>query len=129
MQIMQITLTIDTAAPLSEQDRAILRVIAEDGTPALPTPAEKPAPVAKKAAPAPAKASPAKATKAPEPDVEEDEDASDDAPTKQDAVDRATELVSTGKAAQVKAALNAAGVKRVSELKDADIPAFLDALA
>ena len=126
---MQITLTIDTSSPLSEQDRAILRAIAEDGTPALPAPAEKPASVAKKAAPAPAKASPAKATKAPEPDVEEDEGTNDDAPTKQDAVDRATELVSTGKAAQVKAALNAAGVKRVSELKDADIPVFLDALA
>lgn len=48
--------------------------------------------------------------------------------TLEDAVARATTLVSEGRAAEVKAALATAGAKRVSELKPANIQAFLDAL-
>jgi Ribosome-associated chaperone zuotin len=51
-----------------------------------------------------------------------------DAPTLDDAVSKATKLVSEGKTAQVKAALLAAGAKRVSELKGAGISVFLNSL-
>lgn len=89
-----------------------------------------------------AKADPApKAAKAPkpvpdptvepvrEPEQPEEDIVGTDAPTLEDAVARATVLVSEGKAASVKAALATAGAKRVSELsKPAAIKAFLDAL-
>lgn len=56
-------------------------------------------------------------------------DLAGDAPTLEDAVTKATTLIGDGKAAQVKAALLAAGVKRVSELKGDGISTFLTALA
>jgi hypothetical protein len=53
----------------------------------------------------------------------------DDAPTKEQAVARAMELVGEGKAAEVKAALSVVGAKRVSELKSAaDVAKFFAAL-
>lgn len=65
----------------------------------------------------------------PEPEPVEDLVGTDDAPTLDDAVARATALVSEGKAAAVKAALATAGSKRVSELATpAKIQIFLDAL-
>lgn len=86
-----------------------------------------PAPAAKKAA-APA-AKKAAAAPAPDPEQEPEEDLlGTDAPTLEDAVKRATELVAEGKAAEVKAALATAGAKRVSELSGAKIQTFLDAL-
>lgn len=111
---MKITIDTDT---LSDMDIAMLSFLAEQGEPA-----EEPEPEpAKKAAPA------KKATKAkkadPEPEPEPDED--DAAPTMSDAVAAATQLVSSGEASKVKAALTAVGAKRVSEMKDEDIPAFL----
>lgn len=59
----------------------------------------------------------------------QDELPGDEGPATMDtAVKRATELVANGKAAEVKAALATAGVKRVSELKGKAIAAFLEAL-
>jgi len=62
--------------------------------------------------------------------AEEPETAEEDAgeATLQDAVDLATKLMSSGKAADVKAVLTDAGVKRVSELKGAAISKFVNAL-
>lgn len=60
--------------------------------------------------------------------VTEPEPVEDAAPTLDDAVARATTMVSAGKTAEVKAALATAGAKRVSELKPANIQTFLDAL-
>jgi hypothetical protein len=51
-----------------------------------------------------------------------------DGPTMSDAVAAATKLVSEGGAAKVKAALAVVGAKRVSEMAESDIPAFLEAL-
>lgn len=129
-----VTVTInDIRDPLS---RALLALL-EDGTAPVKTadaaPAEKPAPAPKKTAAKPA-AKKAAAKPAPEPEPEDDEDededimGGDDAPTMDDAVARATELVGKGKSAQVKAALAEVGAKRVSDLSDDQVPAFLAAL-
>lgn len=96
---------------------------------AAPTPTPAPA----KATPAPKKAAPAPT---PEPVVEEAgaeaeaeaEDLVGGAPTMADAVSAATVLVSSGGAAKVKEALASVGAKRVSEMQESDIPAFLAAL-
>lgn len=53
----------------------------------------------------------------------------EDAPTMADAVAAATQLVSSGEAAKVKAALATVGSKRVSEVAPENIGAFLAALA
>lgn len=129
---------------LTDLDRELLAVIL--GTSPAPTPASAPATAsvptpapAKKAAPAKAAAKPAPT---PEPEVEADEtptseEAGDtgeedlvggDGPTMSDAVAAATKLVSSGGAAKVKAALAEVGAKRVSEMSESDIPAFLAAL-
>lgn len=55
-------------------------------------------------------------------------DLAGETPTLQDAVTKATAAISAGKQAQVKAALNAAGAKRVSELKGDGIATFINAL-
>lgn len=67
---------------------------------------------------------------APTPAPEEDEASPEESSggTLEDAVSRATALVSQGKTASVKEALAATGAKRVSELKGAMIGAFLKAL-
>lgn len=108
-------ITIDTDN-LSDLDIAMLSFLAEQGEVAEEEPEPEPAKPAKKAAPA------APAKKEPE---SEDDDA---APTMSDAVAAATQLVSSGEAAKVKAALSEVGAKRVSEMKEDDIPAFLAAL-
>lgn len=130
-------ITIDTDN-LSELDINMLTFLAENGEVASdPAPEAAAAPVkAEKAAP---KTEPKKATAKEEPKAEEvapeepaaEEDllGGEDAPTMSDAVAAATALVSSGNAAKVKEALAAVGeVKRVSELKDAQIPTFLAAL-
>lgn len=121
-------ITIDTNN-LSELDIAMLAFLAEQ---------EPTAEVAEEPEPEPAPTKPAKAASKPkpepEPEVEEpaeepEEDLiSGDAPTMSDAVAAATELVSDGKAALVKEALASVGAKRVSELAEGDIAAFLAAL-
>lgn len=141
-------LTIDTTAPLSHVDVHILHALLQGNPDPIvgqviqePTaPAAKPVP--QKTPPAPKKATPppvpqeevpapepaASAPSAPSPDEAAEEDDAEDAPTMDDAVTRATVLVSQGKAAAVKAALAVAGAKRVSELKGTQIAAFLQAL-
>lgn len=109
---MQITLDTDQ---LSEKDLNVLRALVGDSSPAS---AAQPA---KKAA-APAK----KAAAAPEPEETPAETSGE--PTMEDAVARATELVSSGKATEVKAALDACGADRVSNLPGDKIGDFLAAL-
>lgn len=118
-------ITIDTNN-LSELDISMLAFLAEQGetetTQAEPAPVVEPAPKATKA-----KATP---KVEPEPAAEPEEDllGGEEVRTLSDAIAAATELVSNGGAAKVKAALAAVGVKRVSEMKEADIPAFFAAL-
>jgi hypothetical protein len=109
-------LTIDTEN-LSTLDRSILQQIL-GGESSAPAPA-KPAKTAAKPTPTPD----------PEPAETGDDVVGDDAPTKEQAVARAMELVGEGKAAEVKAALSVVGAKRVSELKSAaDVAKFFAAL-
>ena len=120
-------ITIDTNN-LSEMDIAMLGFLAEQGEAQEAPPAEE-TPAPKKAE----KPKPVKAANA-EPDTVVDEKPTPETedlvggPTMGDAVAAATKLVSNGGAAKVKAALAEVGAKRVSEMKDEDIPAFLAAL-
>lgn len=115
----QMQITIDTNN-LSELDISMLAFLA-GGTEEAEEVESTPAPVKVKKTKAPAPA--------PELEPETEEDLVDgDAPTMADAVAAATVLVSEGGAAKVKAALAVVGAKRVSEMDDADIPAFLAAL-
>ena len=131
---MIINISIDTSA-LSETDKSLLSALTGGSAPAAaPVAEEKP----KKAAPA-AKKAPAPKAEAPAPEpaeeaVEEpaEEDllgGGDDAPTMEDAVALATKMVSTGKTAEVKAALAAVGAKRVSEIDESKIADFIGELS
>ena len=107
---------------LTDVDKAVLRAVVGDGgiqaVAAQLAQGVKTTP-AKKAAPASGVAQ-----------VEPEEDLVGEEATMEQAVARATELVSAGKAANVKAALASADVKRVSELADsASIAKFLAELA
>lgn len=114
-------LHFDTA-DLNEIDQKIIAALhAHFGGATAPAPA----PAAKPAAAAPKAAKPA-ATKAAEPEPEAAAETS--GATMQDAVDAATEMVAGGKAAKVKEVLTELGVKRVSELSEDQIQAFLDAV-
>lgn len=117
---MQLTIHIEDTTSISPQDRSILAFLG-GGAVAAPVKAEiheeKAAPAAKPAA----KAAPPKAEPKAEPEASS-------GATLEDAVAAATKLVSGGKAAKVKAALADVGAKRVSELNEGDIPAFLAAL-
>lgn len=105
----------------------VTTTVANDEPKATPAPAKKAAP---------AKAAPAKVEPEPEAEVPTSEEAGDTGeedlvgggPTMSDAVAAATKLVSSGGAAKVKAALAEVGAKRVSEMSESDIPAFLAAL-
>jgi hypothetical protein len=121
-------LTIDTSAPFNDADRVILQLLLDraDGSGAAVVAEDRKAeqasaPAAKKAAPARKAAAPK-----PEPEPEPEEDVvGDDAPTLDTAIERAQELVQAGKVAAVKRALALSGTKRVKDLSDEDIPAFL----
>jgi hypothetical protein len=121
-------ISVDTEK-LSEQDKTILRVVLGGFT-------AEPAKTPVEDKPAPRRRAAAKAAAEPEPEPVEDEVADDGededllgaAPTLDDAVERATALVTDGKSAQVKKALAAVGAKRVSELAEDDVAAFLEAL-
>lgn len=122
-------ITIDTNN-LSPTDIAVLALLLQEADVSVPeTEAPKPAP-AKKATPA--KVAAPKAEVAPDPELEpeptEEAEPEADGPTMSDAVAAATQLVSAGEAARVKAALAEVGAKRVSEMKVEDIPTFLAAL-
>ena len=127
---MQIQITLDSNAPLTEKDRAILAPILGNIVP-IEEPSPSTAKPARPAKPAPAKTKPApvedEETEAPVEETE-DEDLLGGEFTLQDAIDRATELVSSGKSAQVKAALAQVGAKRVSDIKPSNLKKFIDAL-
>lgn len=120
-------ITIDTNN-LSDLDIAMLGFLA--GQEVDETPDDTPAPVEPPKATKAPKAEPKPAPAAePEPADEDLLGGGDPAPTMSDAIAAATELVSSGGAAKVKAALAEVGVKRVSELPEGDITKFLAALA
>ena len=141
---MRITIDIDTSAPLSDKDVALIELLTRNESTVASEPevvATTKAPAtrtidkiaAAKAAEAKAKAEAALAVAAAEAAADADEAAEDlvggAEPTLQDAVDKAIELVGKGQQALVKRALTAAGgAKRVSELKGASIGQFLAAL-
>lgn len=126
---------------LSAQDIALLNVLVGGGqstvlsTDVAEVGANEPDTVVAPLAPKKA-AAPKPAPKV-EPEVPSSEEAGDTgeedllggAPTMADAVAAATKVVSDGKAKLVKDALAVSGTKKVSELKDEDIPAFLAAIA
>ena len=125
---MQITINID--GPLTADEKQLLLSIAGDATrpsAVAAAPAAKAAPKAESTPKAAPKAE--KAVEEPEEDVEETTSDDADGPTRQDAVDLVTKLVSGGEAPKVKKALADHGVKRVSELGDDDIAAFVAALS
>lgn len=111
-------ISIDTQVDLSSTDKAILRALVGEASvakaaPAKATPAKKTA--AAKPAPAPE----------PEPEVEEDEDLlGTSGLTVEDAVAKATAMVAEGNAKEVKAALDAIGVKKVSALTEDQVAGF-----
>lgn len=114
-------LHFDTA-DLNEIDQKIIAALHAHFGGTTAAPAAKPAATTPAAKPA-AAAKPAKVA-----DPEPEATASADGPTMQDAVDAATEMVAGGKAAKVKEVLTDLGVKRVSELSEDQIQAFLDAV-
>lgn len=122
---MQITITLDTA-DLSNEQQAALGTLVHGGA---VNGASTPAPAAKKTAAAP------KPTKAAEAEPENDEGAdepesgSDGEVTREEATKVATDLVSSGQAAKVKAALGKVGAKRVSEIADDKLAEFVAELS
>jgi len=138
---------IDTTAPLTETDLAVLRVLISGEALPAPTVGQLTLDLTTPKAAAPAKRSPKAAVVAspesapsaatpagPEEDIVVEDDEDDDTEdagvyTLQDAVSKATELVAAGKAAAVKKALTSVGAKRVSELKGDAISSFMNALA
>lgn len=115
---MKITFEIDDNEVLAAL-RAVMN--GHGDTAATSAPDETPAPrrATKKAAAAPPQ----------EPDDEPDEDLlGGDEYTMQDAVDRATELISAGKQPVIKKALADLGAKRVADLKGDQIREFIEAL-
>lgn len=136
--------TVDTTAPLTDTDRAILRILtgAEETAPTAAAPVTKAAPKAK---PVKAKAAPKEVeeeTVLPEPMAEEplltpeeepeeanpDTGEEDAESLRVAALKKATELVEAGRAADVRAALDAAGASRVRELTVENVRAFFKAL-
>lgn len=120
---------------LSAQDLAVLRVLAGGDAPTFPPPPPAPGtpPAAEKAAPKAAKKAAApKATSEPGPEPEpEDEPVAEEATadlTLQDVVKVAMGYVSNGQQAKVKAALKEVGYSKVSEVKQGDLAAFMEAL-
>lgn len=98
-------LTIDTAQPLSDNEKAALRILigCDPVTEAAPAAAPAPAPT-------------------PIPPAAEEA-------TMDDAIQVATKMVAEGKATGVKTALSELGVKRVSDLKGEDIATFINSLS
>lgn len=130
---MYIEIHHNTDDELNTTDRAVLQALLGSDVPVAAPVADPPAAKApaKKAASGAKKAA-AKPEPTPEPEEAEsaDEDllGDDEAPTMADAVELATELVSDGRSADVKAALAEVGAKRVSELKGAGIATFVNTL-
>jgi hypothetical protein len=114
-----VTISIDTAQSLTEEDRAVLRAVGYLDQPAAAEPVDKPAP-AKKAAAKKAAATPPKA----EPAGESDEDAE----LRDTVVARASELLASGERQRVLDALKDAGAPSVSKASVDVLPGILAAL-
>ena len=113
-------ISIDTREPITEIDAKILEMLLPGQAPAVKTPANK-APASKKPEPA----VPAEPDSAPA--AEEEEPPEQD--LRQAAVAKATQLVSQGKVAKVKEALaTVAKVEKLSQVPDAKLAAFIEAL-
>jgi len=116
---------LELELPLSSGDKELLLAIAGGApgvTAALAEPAAEPEKPKRTRTPKP------EADAAPPADPADEDLVGGTGPTMADAVALATELVSTGKATKVKAALTDLGAARVSELKEKDIPTFMAAL-
>lgn len=132
---------------LSELDRKVLALLGGVATPsndaeakpAAPKEEAKPAPKAE-AKPAPKKAAAKKEEPTPEPIaeeplpevVEEESDEENEIPSDELlklATKKATEMVSSGQAAKVREALDAAGVNRVREINTDNVREFFKALS
>lgn len=147
------SITLNLEIPLTSADRAVLETLlgarpAGETITATVTPAPPEEP--KKA---PAKKAPVKKAAAPEPDDEPDEFASDEAvkesapkkkaPVKKEtpapepeggdkrktAIDLGAAALGEGRADDVRAALESLGASRVSQLKDDQLDAFIEALS
>lgn len=103
-------------ADLTDEDRAVLAVLA--GAPAAPS-----KPVA-----APKAAAKAAAKPAPEPEEDDDEVDLSTGKTVEQALERASALVSAKKGKAVKAALTEVGAARVSEMDSEQIEKFFEIL-
>lgn len=129
---MHITIQLDSTDSADWAAFQRLAALNSDVTVVQSTPAAPAAP----AKAAPRKAAPAKVEPTPEPEPEapaaeepEDEDVlGGGAPTVSDAIARATEMVSNGQTSKVKAALAVVKAKRVSEVTDKTVAAFMTAL-
>lgn len=122
-------LTIDTSQPLTLTDRGVLAMLLNGVTAADPAEpvgeagnGSTDAPREEPASPTP-KASKPRAAK---PKIAKDDTTEVD--PMQLAVQRASQLVSDGQADVVRAALKAVGARRVGELPEGDVAAFLAAL-
>lgn len=138
--------SIAFTSPIDDADRALMRFLVRDGGSTgnhlqVETPAPSEAPAEEEKVPQStrvarkvrgAKAAEPKEEPAPEPEPAAEEDDEDllgtEGPTLEDAVARATALVSDGKAPDVKAALAKVGVARVSKLPADKVEEFIDAL-
>ena len=123
---MQVNISFDPSTEL-EDVQAILDQLKGEAEEAPAKPAAKPA--AKKA---PAKRAAAKPAPEPEeePEEEAEEEATDDAPTLEDCIARAQELVGEKRTQEVKDAVAEIGVERVSKLKTkAQFKKFLELVA
>lgn len=133
-------LTIDTDQGLSAADRRLLLAFLGDTAAPATEPAAEPEETEEPPKPAPRKRAAKKAaapTPAPEPEedpADEPEEAADDepaAPTKEDAITRAQEVMDAHEKAgiaAVKDVLSGLGLKRVGEMKDAQAAEFIESL-
>lgn len=123
----QLTVTL----PLSDEDHKLLASLLNEQTEPSQPAAEAPKRTRRtKAEPKVAEPEETPAETVTEPADEEDviggsDDDDDEGPTLEDAVAKATALAADGKLAKVKAALAAVGAKRVSQLENDQIAAFL----
>lgn len=111
--------------PVAKQPAKVPPATKEAPLKAVPDPVEEEESNEQAPTPAPARRGPGR------PKVEKDtpEQVSEDSANLDDAVVKATEMLGSGKAAAVKAALKDVGAARVSQLKPSQVQPFLDALA
>jgi hypothetical protein len=134
---MHISINLDTSGETSQADINLLLTLAQslvkgtDGSAVVQADrkAEQAAPAVVTATPAKKAAAPKpKPEPEPEPEPEEDLIGGGDALTVDDAVNKAQDLVTSGKSSVVKKALAAVGAKRVGELEPNQVADFVAAL-